>query len=38
MPEEAGQEHDERQYLALIKKVIETGNDKGDRTGKLQYK
>ena len=28
------EEHDERQYLELIRNIIENGNVKGDRTGK----
>jgi len=30
---QAGQQHEEMQYLNLVKNIIETGNMKGDRTG-----
>jgi len=30
---EVGEEHEEQQYLQLIRKIIQTGNKKGDRTG-----
>jgi len=30
---EVGDEHEELQYLQLIRKIIQTGNKKGDRTG-----